>query len=88
MTTREEAIQAFVEANELEESLARVINAVASQNPAAIMIFWEGEDGYGAVTIPQSRALAYGLAVKAYELLVETEEDVDSGDDDSSELVE
>lgn len=88
MTTREEAIQAFVKVNEAEESLTRVISAVVAQNPVAIMVFWESEDGYGAITIPHSQALAYGLAVKAYELLVETEEDVDSSDDDSSELVE
>lgn len=88
MTTREEAIQAFVKVNEVEENLTRVISAIAAQNPAAIMVFWEGEDGYGAITIPHSRALAYGLAIKAYELLVETEEDVDTGGDDSTELVE
>ncbi len=87
MPTREEAIEDFLRTHDLEEKLGHALSAVAARNPAAILIFWEDEEGYGALTVPHSRALAFGLAQKAYEMLV-GEDDVDDDDSADDESVE
>jgi len=67
---RAEAIAAFLKEQDLDTKLAEAAKFVATRRPTAILIFWEEDDGYGAVTIPYSNALSYGLANKAYETLV------------------
>lgn len=85
----ERAIEAFVETHEMEEKLQAAVAAVASRNPAAVLIFWEEDEGYGALTVPHSKALALGLADAAYDMLVnkkgQEEEDDDDSDFDESE---
>ena len=88
MPSREEAIEDFLRSHDLEEKLGHALSAVASRNPAAILIFWEDDEGYGALTVPHSRALAYGLVQKAYEMLVEEDTDVDDDDSAGDEPVE
>ena len=83
---REEAIADFLQTHDMEEKLGQAFAAVAARNPAAVLIFWEDDAGFGAITVPYSRALAYGLAVRAYEMLAEeteTQNDVDDSDTDS-----
>lgn len=82
---REEAIADFLQTHDMEEKLGQALSAVASRNPAAVLIFWEDDAGFGAITIPYSRALGYGLAVKAYEMLVEATEDSADVDDTDSD---
>jgi hypothetical protein len=79
MADREQAIQDFLRSNDIEEKLGQALAAVLSRNPTAILVFWEEENGYGALTVPHSRALAFGLANAAFDMLVEDEPDVDDG---------
>lgn len=67
---RAQAIAAFLKEGDLDAKLAEACKFISTRRPAAILIFWEEEDGYGAVTVPYSNALSYGLANKAYETLV------------------
>lgn len=76
---REQAIQDFLRSNDIEEKMGQAMAAVLSRNPQAILIFWEEETGYGALTIPHSKALAYGLANAAFDMLVGEDYDVDDG---------
>lgn len=85
---REQAIQDFLRSNDIEEKMGQALTAVLARNPTAIMIFWEEENGFGALTIPHSRALAYGLANAAFDMLVGDEPDVDDGLDSSPDDVE
>jgi hypothetical protein len=91
MTEQEEAVIEFVRQHDLENHLKRVVEYVASFAPKGVLVVWECADGYKAVAVPSSPALAYGLATRAYELIVEgtEEDDDDDGDSDgSSEPVE
>lgn len=81
MMSREEAIKAFMADNDLEHKLQQVFAIVMERKPNALLVFWEDDDGYGAVTLPHSRALAYGLVNKAFDMLVGEPDDVDDGDD-------
>lgn len=78
---REKAIQDFLRVNDFEEKLSEVFSAIVARKPTALLIFWEEEDGYAAATVPHSRALGYGLAVKAYETLVVSEEEDEDADE-------
>lgn len=83
MISRDEAIKAFMADSDLEQKLQQVFQIVMERKPNALLVFWEDDDGYGAVTLPQSRALAYGLVNKAFDMLVGEPEDVDASDDDA-----
>lgn len=83
---RVEAIRAFVAESELEEKISAALSIILERQPKALLIFWEEDSGYGGLTLPESQALAYGLATKAYEMLVEDAGNVDSDGDDDSEL--
>lgn len=63
MTNREQAVKDFMAHNAMEENLAGLFKAVASQNPTVVMVIWENDEGYGAVTMPRSNAFAYDLIV-------------------------
>lgn len=81
---REEAIKEFLRVNDLEEQLGRVAAFVASRQPNTVLVFWEEPGGgYGAITVPHSEALAFGLASKAYEVLVEDNSNVDVTESDT-----
>ena len=88
MTNREQAIEDFLRSNDIEEKLGQALSAILSRNPSAILVFWEDDAGYGALTIPHSRALAFGLAYAAFEMLVEDEPDADDGLDSDPDDVE
>jgi hypothetical protein len=67
---RAEAIAAFLKEQDLDAKLAEAVKFIATRRPSAILIFWEEDEGYGAITVPYSNAMSYGLANKAYESLV------------------
>ena len=81
------AIEAFVAQQDLETKLVAIAQAVAARSPHAVLVFWEDDVGYGWTTLPFSRALAYGLADKAYDLIClasgAAAEDDDEDDDDA-----
>jgi hypothetical protein len=81
---REDAVVAFMRHHDLENHLKRVAEYVASFSPTGVLVVWECEDGYKAVSVPSSPALAYGLAVRSYELIVDGDEEDDDGDDSGS----
>lgn len=67
---RAQAIADFLKEQDLTTKLDAALKFVATRNPSSILVFWEEDSGYGAITVPYSNALAYGLANKAYETLV------------------
>lgn len=67
---RAQAVANFLKQGDLEAKLAEALKFIASRSPTAILVFWEEDEQYGAITVPYSNALSYGLANKAYETLV------------------
>lgn len=88
MADRETAIKEFLQVNDMEERLGQALGAVVARKPNAVLIFWEDDKGYGALTVPHSHALAFGLVQKAYEILVEEDDDAGNGDSSDSESME
>lgn len=82
--TRDEAIQSFIEANEIHDKAQRTLAAVLRQNPRAMLMVWEVDNGIRFTSIPFSRALSMGLVNSLIELATDAsvEEDSDEGEAD------
>jgi len=82
--TREEAIQSFIEVNEIHDKAQRTLDAVMRQSPRAMLFAWETDRGISFTSVPFSRALSMGLINALAELTVDDSVE-ETSDEDSDE---
>ena len=82
--TRDEAIQDFIEANEIRDKAQRTLTAVLKQNPRALLMVWEVDNGIRFTSVPFSKALSMGM-VNAIIELANNGSVEEEGDEESDE---
>lgn len=80
--TRDEAIQSFIEVNEIHDKAQRTLDAVMRQSPRAMLFVWETDHGISFTSVPFSRALSMGLINAITEL--STDDSVEETTDEDS----